>query len=83
MNHTFINWAMALAAVFVLGVLGPGLDPQDFESDSVKERREWLAHAKACQTKYGGLQASAEYDESGKLVCVTRRGEVLAHGGAR
>jgi hypothetical protein len=74
MNHTFINWAMALAAVFVLGVLGPGLDPQDFESDSVKERREWLAHAKACQT---------EYDESGQLVCVTRRGEVLAHGGAR
>jgi hypothetical protein len=68
---------LLLAAAFLgLFVGAQLLDPQDFESDAVKERREWMAHARSCQTKYGGLQASAEYD-GGQLVCVTRRGEVL------
>lgn len=67
---------MLVAAFLGLFVGAQLLDPQDFESDMQRERREWLAHAKHCQTKYGGLQASAEYDGD-QLVCVTRRGEVL------
>lgn len=74
-NRTFS--IVGAAMLLVLFALAQQLDPHDFDSEAVKERREWMAQARACQTKYGGLQSSAEYDERGQLVCVTRRGEVL------
>lgn len=68
--------ALCVLTVIAMYGLAGTLDASDFESEVARERREWLAHARACQTKYGGLQASAEY-EGDRLVCVTRRGEVL------
>jgi hypothetical protein len=68
------------ACALLLFVAAQQLDPDTaFESDLAKERREWLQAAKHCQTVYGGLQATAEYGESGQLVCVSRRGEVLPY----
>ena len=75
MSHRFINWAIALAILIVMAAVQQ-LDPHDFESDAVKERREWMTAIQHCKKLYR-VETSVEIDESGNKVCVTRRGEVL------
>lgn len=80
MTHRFINWAIALAILIVMFAVQQ-LDARDFESDAVKERREWMTAISVCHRAYGP-STQPEYDDRGHLVCVSRRGEVLAYRGA-
>lgn len=81
MTHRFINWAIALAILIVMAAVQQ-LDPHDFESDAVKERREWMTAISVCHRAYGP-STQPEYDDRGHLVCVSRRGEVLAYRGGK
>lgn len=76
MSHRFINWAIALAVLCVMAAVQQ-LDARDFESDLVKERRAWMHAIQHCHRAWGP-STQPEYDERGRLVCVSRRGEVLA-----
>lgn len=77
MSHRIINWAIALAILIVMAAVQQ-LDPQDFESDAVKEMREWHTAISVCHRAYGP-STQPEYDDRGHLVCVSRRGEVLPY----
>lgn len=78
--HRFINWAIALAVLIVIAAVQQ-LDARDFETDAEAERREWMAAVSVCNRSYGP-STQPEYDDRGHLVCVSRRGEVLAYRGA-
>lgn len=69
-----------LGAAMLLVLFGAAqqLDPHDFESDAVKERREWMTAISVCHRAYGP-STQPEYDDRGHLVCVSRRGEVLPY----
>lgn len=69
-----------LGAAMLLVLFGAAqqLDPQDFESDAVKEMREWHTAISVCHRMYGP-STQPEYDDRGHLVCVSRRGEVLPY----
>lgn len=69
-----------LAVIATYGVAGM-FDARDFESDAVKERREWAYAQQACWRFYGA-QVQPEYADDGTLICRSRRGEVLAYRGA-
>ena len=69
-----------LAVIATYGVAGM-FDARDFESDAVKERRDWMTAVSVCNRMYGP-STQPEYDDRGHLVCVSRRGEVLAYRGA-
>ena len=56
------------------------IDPHDFESDAVKERREWMHAIQHCNRAWGP-STQPEYDENDRLICRSRRGEVLAFKG--
>lgn len=76
MTHRFINWAMALAILLVMAAVQQ-LDASDFETEAEAERREWMHAIQHCHRSFGPATAP-EYDDRGLLVCVSRRGEVLA-----
>lgn len=70
-------WAAAFAIVCTIAAVQQ-LDPHDFESDAVKERREWMTAISVCHRSYGP-STQPEYRDDGMLVCVSRRGEVLPY----
>lgn len=70
-----------LAVIATYGLAGM-FDAHDFESDAEKDRREWMAAISVCHRAYGP-STQPEYDDRGHLVCVSRRGEVLAYRGGK
>lgn len=70
-------WAAALAVVSTIGAIQT-LDAQDFETAAAQESREWMHAISVCHRAYGP-STQPEYNEQGNLVCVSRRGEVLAY----
>ena len=81
MNLKFSDRTVAVLcvlAVIATYCLAGMLDARDFESDAVKEMREWHTAISVCHRMYGP-STQPEYDDRGHLVCVSRRGEVLAY----
>lgn len=85
MKRSFLNWAIALAVVLILGAV-QGLDAHDFEADMAREQSAALAQLKAerraymhrvsiCQRAFGPQTSPGEL-EDGTYVCVTARGEI-------
>lgn len=74
-------WAAVVAIVATVSAI-QGLDASDLEASQTisQEHYEWLSAARQCMDQYGP-QTQPEYTDDGKaIVCVTRRGEVLALG---
>jgi hypothetical protein len=84
MNLKFSDSTVAVLCVLTViatyGVAGM-FDARDFETELTKERREWMTAISVCHRMYGP-STQPEYDDRGHLVCVSRRGEVLAYRGA-
>ena len=77
MTHRLIN--LAIAAAILLTLIGiQVLDASDLESEMQTEQREWITAVSICHRAYGP-STQPEYNESGRLVCVSRRGEVLPY----
>lgn len=77
-------WALAVAVVATVGAM-QHLDATDIEASQTisQEHYEWLSAARQCMDQYGP-QTQPEYTDDGKaIVCVTRRGEVLALGSGK
>lgn len=73
-----------LGAAMLLVLFGAAqqLDPHDFDTDAEKELREWMHAIQHCHRAYGP-QTAPEYDENDRLICRSRRGEVLAYQGKK
>lgn len=69
-------WATAIATVVFVG-MWPVQDEADIEADMAAERRELMHAIQHCHRAYGPA-TQPEYNDRGLLVCVSRRGEVLA-----
>lgn len=68
-------WAATFAVVSTVAAVQV-LDARDFETDAMRERREWLHHIQICHRLYGPA-TQPEYDETDKLICRSRRGDTL------
>lgn len=84
MNLKFSDLTVAvlcvLAVIATYGLAGM-FDAHDFESDAEKDRREWMHAIQHCHRAWGP-STQPEYDENDRLICRSRRGEVLAYRGA-
>jgi len=80
-NFTGSMLALAIVLAFVVTehINGP---QQDFETAAEQERREWMHAVQTCHKAYGPSTQPA-YDDRGHLVCVSRRGDVLAFTGGQ
>lgn len=75
-RNTVLLWAAAIGtAVFVSA--WPVVDAGDFEDDMAAEQREWMTAVQICYRAYGP-SVQPEYNTQGVLMCVSRRGEILA-----
>lgn len=69
-------WAAALCLTVLVGAWPPQ-DEADIEADMAAERRELMHAIQHCHRAHGPA-TQPEYNDRGLLVCVSRRGEVLA-----
>lgn len=79
-NRTFS--IVGAAMLLVMFVAAQQLDPHDFDTDAEREQREWMHAIQHCHRAWGP-QTAPEYDENDRLICRSRRGEVLAFKGGK
>lgn len=81
-NHKKTPWVWPYAATVavvatIASVQALDADSVGIEAHMTAERREWAAAVTVCHRAFGPSTAP-EYDDTGRLICVSRRGERLA-----